>query len=100
MRSLHRFGFDAFEQATLALEAKGYRVLSPHRMDLELGFDPDKSLAENNFDLKDCVLRDVKAILKVDALVLLNGWETSLGAKAEKAVAEWLGLEVLLYANI
>ena len=39
-------------------------------------------------------LLSVAAICKCDAIFMLHGWSESRGAKAEKAIAEWLGLMV------
>lgn len=89
MRGHERFNFDAFESAASQLENKGIKVTSPHRMDLEIGFDPNNTSLEG-FDVHDCVRRDVEAIISTEACVFLPGWENSIGAKAEKAIADWL----------
>jgi hypothetical protein len=47
------------------------------------------------FSLTDAIDRDIAAIKKCDAIYMLRGWESSSGAKAEKALAEWMRLEVL-----
>ena len=46
-------------------------------------------------DLKDVIRRDVEAVIGCDAVYMLNGWETSKGARAERAIALWLGLIVM-----
>ena len=79
-----------------------FRSISPADLDREIGFDvkslpPDtdwNDVAKLGFDLKAAVQRDVDAILSCDAIFMLHGWSESRGAKAEKAVAEWLGLMV------
>ena len=43
----------------------------------------------------DAIDRDVAALKKCDAIYLLRGWESSKGANAEKALAEWMRLEVM-----
>lgn len=97
MRGCFRYNFDAFAAAESDLESRGFTVLSPHKMDLELGFDPNKTLEEQNFDIKDCVRRDVDAILKADAVVVLPDSDDSPGVTAERALATWVGLPILWY---
>lgn len=98
MRGYDRFNFDAFEAACLDLERRGYSVISPHRMDLEAGFDPCGTL--DGFDLHGAIRRDIEAIIATDAIALLPGWESSMGAKAEKSVAEWLDRLIFLYPTM
>ncbi len=95
MRGYPRFNFDRFEAAMLDLQELGYEVISPHRMDLDLGFDPDRSLEDNVFDVEDAVRRDVEAIIRADAIVLLEGSDKSTGATAERWIAKWLGRPVI-----
>lgn len=87
MRGMPKYNFPAFEEAEQWLLARGYDVTSPHRLDLQNGFDPEK---DEPFFIEDCARRDIDAIFSVDALVLLPGWENSKGAKAEKALADWI----------
>lgn len=94
MRHRERFNFDRFEEATRILEGLGLEVISPHRMDLDIGFDPKRDLESQKFSLTDAVRRDVEAIIQVDGVVMLEGWEFSVGATAERAVANWLGKPV------
>lgn len=41
---------------------------------------------------------DIAALLQVDGVVLLPGWETSEGAQTEVAIAKWLGLHFFKWA--
>lgn len=95
MRGYPRFNFDAFDAAEKELAGKGYNALSPHRMELDHGFDPSKSLDANGFDLKEAVRRDVEAIIAADAVYMLKGWEQSAGATAEFHIARWLDKEII-----
>jgi len=102
MRGKKWFNFPDFDWAKECLMRAGWKVISPADLDREIGFDvkslpPDtdwNDVAKLGFDLKAAVQRDVAAILDCDAIFMLHGWSESRGAKAEKAVAEWLGLMV------
>jgi len=103
MRGIRHFNFPAFDAARDQLRGDGWSVISPADLDRETGFDETAfaddydwlDLGKANFDLHDAVDRDVAAIKRCDAIYMLQGWEKSRGAKAEKALAEWLSLEVL-----
>ena len=102
MRGKKWFNFPDFDWAKECLTRAGWEVISPADLDREIGFDvkslpPDtdwNDVAKLGFDLKAAVQRDIDAILDCDAIFMLHGWSESRGAKAEKAVAEWLGLMV------
>ena len=102
MRGKEWFNFPAFDLARVFLRRAGWEVISPADLDREIGFDALKlpyhsdwsDVTKLGFDLKAAVQRDVAAILSCDAIFMLHGWSESRGAKAEKSVAEWLGLIV------
>lgn len=89
MRGYPRYNFDAFENAYTTLVDMGIDVISPHRMDLSRGFDPDKTMEEQGFDLLDCIRMDVDAILKQESIIMLPNWKPSHGATAEYYLAKW-----------
>lgn len=95
MSGLPRWNFDAFAEAADSLRAAGYDVVSPHEIDLACGFDPDDP--EETFTLADwheAMRRDVEALLHVDGVALLPGWQRSSGAFVEAVVADAIGLPV------
>lgn len=101
MRGLPEYNFPAFDAAKKELEAIGWEVVSPADLDRQAGFDPsslpwdfDWDTLPANFSLHDAIERDVHALKQCQAIYLLEGWKDSKGAQAEKALAEWLGLEV------
>lgn len=106
MRGYPKFNFDAFEAAMKDLESKGISVISPHKMDLDIGFDPTTESPVNShgvpdgFCIKDCIRRDVEAILATEGIVFLPGWEKSKGANAEKAIGHWLDRPMFLYPTL
>jgi len=103
MRGIRHFNFPAFDAASLDLMIAGWTVISPADLDRQIGFDETAFAADYDwidlgkigFSIDDAIDRDVSAIKTCDAIYMLNGWEKSKGATAEKAIAEWRGIEVL-----
>lgn len=97
MRGKPYYNFPAFDLKQKELEALGHRVISPANLDRAYGFDPfkgDSAEAGSDFDMKAAVRRDVEALLQCEALILLEGWETSVGATGEVSIAKWVGIPV------
>ena len=105
MRGLELFNFPAFDDAAKHLRAQGLEVISPADLDRDDGFDPTEldagydwqgyeGLEEIGFSLHDAIDRDIEALKTCDSIYMIDGWEKSKGAQAEKAIAEWLGLTV------
>jgi hypothetical protein len=92
------YNFPAFFAASEFLEQQGYTSINPAQLDIDAGYPLErlKLLTPEEFQefLKGAMKRDLEAIQSCDALVLLPGWESSKGARAERAVAEWAGLRV------
>lgn len=101
MRGVPEFGFPAFDAAAFRLRAAGHTVFSPAERDREHGFDPtgmtgDEDLAALGFNLREALAADTAWICATaDAIYMLEGWSGSSGARAEKALAEALGLTVM-----
>jgi len=101
MRGFKELNFPAFDRAASLGRSLGWDVISPADMDREAGTSLDP--AQHSITpalLREIVGRDTKAILSLraedgDAIALLPGWSGSTGAKAELAMAVWLGLKVL-----
>jgi hypothetical protein len=107
MRNCFRFNFPAFDAAAADLRSHGITVVSPAELDRAAGFDPvnlpydwDWNTLPEDFALRHAAERDIAALLKCDAIHLLPGWQESKGARAERAVAEWIGLGVFEYENV
>ena len=49
-------------------------------------------------DYATCMGRDSDALLRCDIIAMVDDWENSKGCRAEKAVAEVYGLDVLFVA--
>jgi hypothetical protein len=103
MRGLPEFNFPAFMQAEAHLSRLNWETRNPARKDLEVfeykGTDGTQAeLEAQNFDLEEAALWAMTTIItECDAIALLPGWKKSNGAKAEYALARWLGLAVYKY---
>jgi hypothetical protein len=93
MSGIPGFNFAAFDEARDGLIEEGWEVVSPADLDRAVGFDPSAGVVSKEF-LDEAMERDIAAILRVDALVMLPGWRTSTGAKAEYALAKWRHIPV------
>lgn len=104
MRKRPEFNFPAF------LAAAGYlrerfpeaELFSPAQKDIDNGFDPTGLTGHEDlkydlgFDLREALAMDMAWIAcQATAIYMLEGWADSSGARAEKALAEALGLEVM-----
>ncbi len=102
MTGIASFNFPAFDDKRDELKSKGYEVVSPADIDRAHGFDPmgwtegecSRDHLPSDF-MCGAIKRDVDALLKCDCIYMLEGWQKSDGAKAELAIAQWIGLEVL-----
>ena len=90
MRGYEHYNFPAFDAAEERLRDLGYKVFSPAAIDRENDFDPILNPEQPEPSCVDVVRRDIEAIIKSDCVVLLEGWEASVGSNAEIAIAKWL----------
>ena len=101
MRGIAEFNFPAFDAGAEYLRANGFEVFSPAERDRETGFETDglkgddMELEAEGFSLREALGADVAYIAhEADAIVVLEGWEASSGARAECALACALGLPI------
>lgn len=100
MRGKPFLNFPAFDAAAQQLLAQGYNVVNPADIDRENGFepveDPDESLRRvmSKWSIRDIATRDLVQLIRCDGVMLLPGWQESAGARAELAVAQWVGLQI------
>jgi hypothetical protein len=102
MRGYKRYNFDMFEKVTKSLRFSGFKVVSPHEHDLEMGLNPDEMMTdeEEKEFLKEAFSWDVQAIRMGKGIVLLPGWEKSAGARTEATVALFCGKEIWVWDPI
>jgi hypothetical protein len=90
---------EQFDAAEKRWKSRGWDVISPPKMDLEDG-TCDPTTRETTEPMDYYIKRDIEALMaldpKEDMLVLLPGWETSVGATAERAIAKWRGVAVVI----
>ena len=101
MRGYKHFNFPAFDQAAAWLRIQGHVPINPADLDRSRGFDPnelpddyDWTQIPDGFDLAATIIQDVESVVWADAVLLLEGWMSSDGALAERAVARWAGKDV------
>ena len=104
MRGYPGYNFPAFDAAEARVRELGFHPVSPAAMDRLYegwGAAPPEDLEVATEDAKRFMRRDLAVLFELDAgagdaIYLLNGWEKSKGARAELALAEFLGLCVIL----
>lgn len=93
MRGIPDYNFPSFFEAEEEWKKAGYNVINPARIDKD--FDEPNDVETNGYQAYKYARRDIAAIFYYcDAVVALPGWERSKGARAEVALARWLGLKV------
>ncbi len=96
MRGIEDFNFPLFDEAAEYCAALfKWNVVSPAQLDRAAGIDP-LTYEDTPKNMRTVVKRDINAILQLrpdkDGMVLLPGWTLSTGARAEVALALWLGI--------
>jgi hypothetical protein len=94
MSGIPEFNFPLFNKVAQELRDKGHSCFNPAARDLErlptvdfASGDVEKVKAQG-FSLREALADDTNYIcLEADAIVMLPGWEFSLGARAEHALA-------------
>lgn len=76
----------AFHAAKEFLQSEGNRAITPADLDSVFGFDAAK--------LDFTIRIDFEAVMQCDSIYMLRGWEKSVGARAEHAIAVWRGIPV------
>lgn len=88
------YNFPSFDNAAKYLRGCGYTVINPAELDRDYGFDPEADKASGAF-MRGALQRDLTAICGCEGVAVLPGWQQSLGACIEVALAVRLGLRVI-----
>lgn len=93
MRGKPQFNYPAFSEAERELKKLGYEVINPATMGDKYGtaeeINADRALLER------LMLDELRVVATCDAIYLLRGWEKSVGARRELALALQLDLLVI-----
>lgn len=106
MRSRMDFNYPAFYEAEARLQQSGWEVWNPARLgDFQvpkgLTLEAQEKISSDPAIARAFADRDLQVTINKlrgeegDAIVVLDGWEDSIGATAEIGVARWVGLRVL-----
>jgi Domain of unknown function (DUF4406) len=106
MRGYPEFNFPAFHAAEKKLAVQGHQVFSPAARDIQVHGEGVNNSSTGNladvpqFSLREALAADLEYIcLLAEAVVVLPGWEKSMGAMAEVATARALDLPVYTLNN-
>jgi hypothetical protein len=94
MTGIPNWNYPAFDEAAQFLRGCGYRVVSPADLDRAAGFAETQVVVDAAF-LRQAMARDLAAICECDGVALLEGWQSSMGACIEVALAARLGLRII-----
>jgi len=102
MRGYPRLNFDAFYEAECHINKHlPWNVLNPARMEAELGFSPSEDgTLDSSYPIGETFDRDVSAVKSAHGIVMLPGWDKSVGAQAEYWIAKWLQKDIYKYEHL
>lgn len=99
MRGLPDYNFPMFDAIRDKARAAGIdNVISPADLDRASPSEPpdaDVTVGYRDEALARCIRRDFEAVMASDAIILLPGYDVSVGGKAELALALWRGIPAL-----
>ena len=94
MRGYPQYNYPAFNAADEWLTLQGWEVKSPAKISKTFG--TPSAIDANPYLLARLMRYEIEVLEKCDAIYLLRGWEKSVGAKEELAVALREGLEIIV----
>lgn len=96
MTGYAEFNYPAFYRVENALMGMGYGTINPAALDAVPEAVQYAANEDDGSQLYMYLRRDFKAIMATaDGIVLIDGWEDSVGANCELLLARILGLEVV-----
>ena len=108
MRGYKDLNFPEFNKWARILRKKDHEVVNPAELDKESKELADTTMGQLEVMSKEerkkiyklCMKRDLQHLLTCDAVVLLEGWQDSVGALLELKVALNTGLKILDLPNL
>lgn len=97
MRGRHRFNYPTFNDYAAIFRRNGWHVENPAEIGEAYG-TPEQINADPAI-LAAVMAAEIHALETCDVILLLDDWETSVGAKKELAAALAAGLEVRLASS-
>ena len=95
MRGHEMNNFPSFFEAALVLRQHGWGIENPAEYDIAAGVDPSKQEKDWPITVREMLRTDFRLILeKCNAIIMLEGWQQSVGARMELAIAYHIGLPV------
>lgn len=98
MSGLPDLNFPAFHAAAAEYRKRGAFVINPAEMNGDIHAEIAKSAKmtaeQYHAHWVKCMKKDINALLTCDAIVMLDGWQKSRGAKLEHHIARNLGLTI------
>ncbi len=98
MRGYEEYNFPAFDKAQVAIEKMGHIAISPAAHDRLSGFN-EKSDKVTVAYLREALSWDLSQVCRADGVVLLAGWHSSKGARAEVAAARAIGIPCFILVH-
>lgn len=89
MTGLPNHNFDAFERAATELRTRGLKIETPHDYGKELTTNERDQMGRAHW-----LRLTMRQLLTCHAIILMPGWECSLGARRELDIALDLSMEV------
>ena len=90
MSGIAGFNYNGFNRAENAARAAGFDTINPATLDAELGIFPGTDVATATLTheaWKAYMHRDIPHVVESDGILMLPGWEHSVGANLELFVA-------------
>lgn len=95
MRGYSLNNFQAFFAEAIRLRRHGWIIHNPAEYDMGAGVDPSKPESEWPITVREMLRTDFQLILDLcNAIIMLPGWDDSVGAKMELAIAYHTGLRM------
>lgn len=103
MSGIENLNFPAFHAEAARLRALGYEVVNPAEInggDGEIAACAAMTPEQYQAHWRNCMRRDIAALLECDGVALLPGWHKSKGASLEVHIATQFDMPVQMAAHL